>query len=78
MKRSAIFAIIFSLPILAITTLILNLSNGYFTYTLDDPYIHLALAKNIFSGNYGINLTEPSAPSSSIIWPFILALFSPL
>jgi hypothetical protein len=27
-------------------------------------------------GNYGINLTEPSAPSSSILWPLLLAPFS--
>lgn len=48
----------------------------FFTYTLDDPYIHLKLAKNIGLGHYGFNLSEASAPSSSIIWPFILVPFS--
>ncbi|KYG69909.1 hypothetical protein AZI85_16070 [Bdellovibrio bacteriovorus] len=47
-----------------------------FTYTLDDPYIHLKLAKNIASGHYGFNLSENSAPSSSIVWPFLLAPFA--
>lgn len=48
------------------------------TYTLDDPYIHLALARNILDGHYGINAGEWSSPSSSILWPFMLALFAPL
>jgi len=49
------------------------LNHGTFTYTLDDAYIHLALAEHISHGHYGINATEFSAPSSSIAWPFILA-----
>jgi hypothetical protein len=64
------------LPSLAMLSLILILEGGSFTYTLDDPYIHLALAKNIMLGSYGINPGEPAAPSSSIIWPFLLAPFS--
>lgn len=63
------------LPILTIFLTIL-FSNKLFTYTLDDPYIHLELAKNIFRGNHGINMTEFSAPSSSILFPFLLAPFS--
>lgn len=55
---------------------ILQLNDGHFVYTLDDPYIHLALSENIWRGHYGINLTEPSAPSSSILWPFLLAPFA--
>ena len=62
-------------PILGLFLTIL-FSNNFFTYTLDDPYIHLELAKNIFGGNHGINITEFSAPSSSIIFPFLLAPFS--
>ncbi len=53
---------------------ILNVNNGHFTYSLDDPYIHLALAENIARGHYGVNLEELSSPSSSIVFPFILAL----
>jgi hypothetical protein len=53
-------------------------NGGRFIYTLDDPYIHLALAENIARGHYGVNLGEFSAPSSSIVWPFLLAPFSRL
>ncbi|MAR90495.1 MAG: hypothetical protein CML06_06400 [Pseudomonadales bacterium] len=55
---------------------ILQLNHGVFVYTLDDPYIHLALAENIRLGHYGINLEEASAPSSSILWPFLIAPFA--
>ena len=55
---------------------IMILNNGFFVYTLDDPYIHLALAENIKEGHYGINISEFSAPSSSPLWPFILAPLS--
>ncbi|HWR66649.1 MAG TPA: hypothetical protein VN364_11070, partial [Bellilinea sp.] len=52
---------------------ILHLNNGFFVYPLDDTYIHLALAENIAHRTYGVNLGEFSAPSSSIIWPILLA-----
>src|SRR5262249_7930106 len=52
---------------------LMMLNHGAITYTLDDAYIHLALAEHISHGHYGINATEFSAPSSSIAWPFILA-----
>lgn len=57
---------------------ILALNSGKFVYTLDDPYIHLALAENLLQGHYGINPGELSAPSSSILWPFLLAPFTAL
>ena len=52
------------------------LNGGTFTYSLDDAYIHLSLAENIARGHYGLNPGEFSSPSSSIVWPFILALFA--
>ncbi len=55
---------------------ILHRDQGVFTYTLDDPYIHLALAENLVHGHYGINPGEPSSPSSSIVWPFLLTPFA--
>ncbi|MEQ1636272.1 MAG: hypothetical protein ABL903_06240 [Methylococcales bacterium] len=64
------------LPIVLLFFLILSATNHHFTYSLDDPYIHLALAKNIALGHYGINSNEVSAPSSSILWPFLLAPFA--
>jgi hypothetical protein len=51
-----------------------QLNGGMLVYTLDDPYIHLALAENIARGTYGVNLGEVAAPSSSILWPFLLAI----
>lgn len=55
---------------------IISLNDGRFTYTLDDPYIHLALAENLLRGHYGVNALDYSAASSSILWPFLLAPFS--
>lgn len=56
----------------------LALNGGTFTYTLDDPYIHLSLARNILQGSYGMNSGEFAAPASSIIWPFLIAPFTAL
>ncbi|QGZ66075.1 hypothetical protein [Paraburkholderia acidisoli] len=67
-----------ALPLFVLFAAILYTTNGHFTYSFDDPYIHLALARNIWLGHYGINLTEASAPSSSILWPFLLAPFASL
>ncbi len=57
---------------------ILNINSGMFVFTLDDPYIHLALAENILNGHYGVNSNEFSAASSSILWPFLITPFSHL
>lgn len=43
-------------------------------FSLDDAYIHLAVADQILSGGYGVNAGEFSSPSSSIIWPYFLAV----
>ncbi|NOT84588.1 MAG: hypothetical protein HOP02_07375 [Methylococcaceae bacterium] len=64
------------MPMLLLFMLVINTTHNHFTYTLDDPYIHLALARNIAHGHYGININEASAPSSSILWPFLLAPFA--
>jgi hypothetical protein len=50
-----------------------GLGTSRFSYTLDDPLIHLRLAEQIARGHYGINSSEFSSPSSSILWPFLLA-----
>lgn len=52
----------------------LMLTDGRLIYTLDDPYIHLAVAESILDGEYGINPGEFASPSSSILYPFLLAL----
>lgn len=66
----------FLLIVLAEIIIILILNSGLMVYTLDDAYIHLALGENIIRGHYGVNLQEYSAPSSSILWAFILAPFA--
>jgi hypothetical protein len=55
---------------------ILLRNGGQFAYILDAPYTHLTLAQNILQGTYGLNLGEPSSPSSSILYPFLLAALS--
>ena len=55
---------------------IIHKTHGHFIYTLDDPYIHLALAENLSHGHYGINADEFSSPSSSVIWPLLLIPFA--
>jgi hypothetical protein len=52
------------------------LCNGSLVYSLDDAYIHLSISEQIARGGYGINPGELSAPSSSVIWDFLLAPFA--
>lgn len=71
-KISLGWAVLLSLPLVWLGWLIYAQCGGMF-YTLDDPYIHLALAKQLNLGHYGLNPGEVDAPSSSILWPFLLA-----
>ena len=50
-----------------------KLADNHFIFSLDDAYIHLAVAENILKGGYGINIPEYSSPSSSILFPYLLA-----
>lgn len=52
----------------------LKATSGTFVYALDDPYIHLALAERLVTAHYGLNAGEIAAPSSSILWPFLLTI----
>lgn len=63
---------------LVLVHLVLSLwaTGGVFTYTLDDPYIHLALSEQIAQGHYGLEPGSAAAPSSSILWPLLLAPFA--
>lgn len=66
--------------IAAVGAAILTATRGYLGYSLDDPYIHVAVAQRLSQGHYGINLGEITSPSSSVIWPFLLlpAAWTPL
>ncbi len=49
--------------------------NGYPVYVLDDPYIHLATAKNFaLHGVFGVTQYEFTSSSSSPLWTFLLVL----
>ncbi len=61
---------------LVLFLVILRRTHGHFSYCLDDPYIHLALAERLRHGLYGINAGEPASPSSSIVWPLLLVPFA--
>lgn len=80
-KRTSIERLAFPLAFLGIVATlvalfvgVLRINNHTFLYTLDDPYIHLALSDQIRHGNYGLYAGTHAAPSSSIIFPFLLAV----
>jgi len=56
---------------------ILRRTGGELIYSMDDPFIQLALSEQLFRGHYGINPDEVSSPSSSILWPFLLVATVP-
>ncbi|WP_380066458.1 hypothetical protein [Dankookia sp. GCM10030260] len=67
-----------TLPSLVAVALVIMANGGDFAYGMDGPYIHMAMADQIRQGNYGLNPGEPASPSSSILYPFLLALLTPL
>lgn len=59
------------------TLLILSIkqNQGHLVYTLDDPYIHMSIAKNFAQyGVWGITKYEFSSSSSSLLWTLLLSL----
>lgn len=59
--------------LLATLWAMLGRTDGLLVYALDDPYIHLSVAETLLNGGYGVNVGEYASPSSSIIYPFLLA-----
>ncbi|MBX7056531.1 MAG: hypothetical protein K1X75_00605 [Leptospirales bacterium] len=63
----------------AVTIVALLLTAGYslagdhFYYGLDDPYIHLSIARNILSGVWGLNANQAAGASSSPLWTVLMA-----
>src|SRR5205814_6441152 len=53
---------------------ILRGTHGGFVYVLDDPYIHMAMAKHFATvGVWGITPYAFSSSSSSLLWTLLLA-----
>jgi hypothetical protein len=77
-RLTFVAAVAVLLAIAVITAATIALCDGHFIYTLDDPYITLSLSANIIDGHYGLNASEPASPSSSILFPFLLAPFARL
>lgn len=62
------------LTISVLTWVTINRHRGHFIYALDDPYIHMAMAKNLAQhGVWGVTQFEFSSSSSSLLWTLLLA-----
>jgi hypothetical protein len=59
--------------ILILTGISLKRNQNHFIYALDDPYIHMAMAKNLAeNGAWGVNKNEFASSSSSPLWIILL------
>ncbi|ROS14699.1 hypothetical protein EDF65_3482 [Chryseobacterium nakagawai] len=75
MKSFLITAAIFFGICLAYILMMLSVTENYFTYILDDAYIHLAVAKNFaLHGVWGVTKYAFSSSSSSPVFTFILSI----
>lgn len=76
--RSTVFVLTTAagMTIMGLLGTLIVLQTGDLRYSLDDPYIHLRVSELIARGGYGVNIGEPAAPSSSILFPFLLAPFA--
>lgn len=65
----------FLLLITVLTVASIRQTGGHLIYALDDPYIHMAMAKNFSEhGVWGVTRYEFTSTSSSILWTLLLSL----
>ncbi len=65
---------IFCAAVLVLRHQALAATHGRFGYALDDPSIHIAMARNLVqSGTWGVNPSEFVAASSSPLWTLLIA-----
>jgi hypothetical protein len=72
-RYSLIITLIWALLTASVILTSIQFCDDRLIYTLDDPYIHMKVAQTILQGGYGVNLSEYSSPSSSVLYPLMLA-----
>lgn len=72
--RSAIIASVLSALVSfgALNIVAIYQAGGVFEYALDDVYIHLAMAEQLYAGGYGVNAGEIASAASSPLYPVLL------
>ncbi|MBL0174662.1 MAG: glycosyltransferase family 39 protein [Ignavibacteria bacterium] len=71
---SVIASAVFLFGVWRIASLSIAANDGHFVHPLDDPYIHMAMAKNLVeNGVYAPGSGTFAAASSSPLWTFLLA-----
>lgn len=62
------------ITVAALSYISMKQHEGRFIYALDDPYIHMAMAKNFSQhGVWGVTRYEFSSSSSSLLWTLLLS-----
>jgi hypothetical protein len=75
-RRFAIAAAIYAVGLTILIAVILYWNDGNFIYVLDDAYIHLTVARNLFlNGTWGIVPNVHASASSSPAWVLLLTAF---
>jgi len=74
LPRPLFFALLIGgLAVVLALALALRRTGGHLVYAIDDPYIHMAMAKNLaLHGTWGVNPSEFSSSSSSLLWTGML------
>lgn len=73
-KILLISALVFSAFCAALLLISLYLNSWNFIYVIDDPYIHMAIAKNfVTSGSWAVNAQTFTSATSSPLWTLLIS-----